>query len=145
MKIANLITISILASAVSLTVFANPYEQTQSSGDTEERTFMPMSEGMMPMMREMMPIMMNEKMPAVMAEHENVRQMMPEMMIKIMPECVDTMLPTVAQEERSAFLSQLAEKMGRAASGEGMSTEDRENLEQEIVGKIRAGFEAKLN
>ena len=100
---------------------------------------------MMPMMREMMPIMMNEKMPEVMAEHENVRQMMPEMMIEIMPHCVDTMLPTVAQEERTAFLSQLAEKMGRAAAGEGMSTEDRENLEQEIVGKIRAGFEAKLN
>ena len=66
-------------------------------------------------------------------------------MIEIMPHCVDTMIPTVAQEERTAFLSQLAEKMGRAAGGEEMSTEDRENLEQEIVGKIRAGFEAKLN
>ncbi len=100
---------------------------------------------MMPMMREMMPIMMKDRMPEIMAEHENVRQMVPDMMIEIMPDCIDTMLPTVAQEGRTAFLSQLAEKMGRAAGGEGMSTEDRENLEQEIVGKIRAGFEAKPN
>jgi hypothetical protein len=98
---------------------------------------------MMPMMREMMPMMMKEKMPKVMAEHENVREMMPEMMMDVIPDCIDTMLPTVAQEERAAFLSRLAEKMGRAARGEKMSAEDRETLEEELVGKIKAGFGAE--
>jgi hypothetical protein len=98
---------------------------------------------MMPMMREMMPTMMMDRMPEVMAEHETVRRIMPEMMIEIMPHCVETMVPTLPPEERSAFLLQLAEKMGRAAGEDGMSTEDRWNLEQAMVGKMRAGSETR--
>lgn len=96
---------------------------------------------MMPMMREMMPTMMMDRMPEVMAKHENVRQIMPEMMTEIMPHCVDTMTPTLPQEERIAFLLQLAEKMGRAAGGEGMSAEETGNLRQEIIRRIQAGSE----
>lgn len=95
---------------------------------------------MMPMMREMMPIMMKEKMPELMAKHENVREMCPEMMMDVIPDCIDTMLPIVAQEKRAAFLSRLAEKMGRVAIGEKVSAEDKENLEEELVGKIKSGF-----
>ncbi len=82
-------------------------------------------------------------MPEVMAEHENVRQMMPEMMIEIMPDCIDTMLPTVAREDRTAFLSRLAERMGHAASLEEAPGEEKEDLEEELVGKIKAGFESR--
>ncbi len=98
---------------------------------------------MMPMMREMMPVMMKEKMPEVMAENENVRQLMPEMMMEIMPGCIDTMLPSVAPEDRAAFLSRLAEKIGHAASLDEAPGQGKENLEEALVGKIKAGFEAR--
>ena len=99
---------------------------------------------MVPMMGEMMPIMMKDRMPELMAEHENVRQMMPAMMMEIMPDCIDAMLPTVGPEGRTAFLSHLAEAMGRAAGREGMATEDSQNLEEEIVRRIRAGSRSRL-
>ncbi len=99
---------------------------------------------MMPMMREMMPVMMREKMPQVMAEHENVRELMSDMMMNdVIPHCVDTMLPMFAPEKNTEFLTQLAEKMGRAASREKVSGEDKENLEEDLVGKIKAGFAAE--
>ena len=66
---------------------------------------------MMPMMREMMPIMMNERMPKLMAQHENVNELMPDMMIDIMPECLEMITPEIEQEKRAAFLSRMAEKM----------------------------------
>ncbi len=101
---------------------------------------------MMPMMREIAPMMMKEKMPEVMAEHENVREMMSDMMMNdVIPHCVDTMLPMFAPEKNTEFLSQLAEILGRAANREKVSSEDKENLEDELVGKIKAGFEAKPN
>jgi len=82
MKIVNLITVSILANAVSLTVFANPTEQPQSSGNTEENTSIPMSEGMMPMMRGQqggMPMMMQDQqrnMPMVRGQQGRMPMMM---------------------------------------------------------------------
>ena len=98
---------------------------------------------MMPAMREMAPIMMREKMPEVMAEHDSVREMMSEMMmIDVIPHCVDTMLPMFAPDQTTAFLSQLAERIGRAASRDSLSNEDHDDLEQAFVGKIKAGFEA---
>ena len=101
---------------------------------------------LMPMMREVMPRMMKEKMPEVMAEHENVREMMSDMMMNdVIPHCIDTMLPLFAPEKNTEFLSQLAEKLGRAASREKVSGEEKERLEEELVGKIKAGFEAKPN
>ncbi len=100
---------------------------------------------MMPMMREMMPIMMNEKMPKLMAENENVRQMMPEMMMEVMPECIDTILPAVAQEDRTAFLAQLAGKMGLVAGQGKLSGEEDEIPEAELIGKLKAGVEANPN
>ncbi len=66
---------------------------------------------MMPMMREMMPTMMNERMPKLMAQHENVNELMPAMMIDIMPECLEMITPEIEREQRAAFLSRMAEKM----------------------------------
>ncbi len=66
---------------------------------------------MMPMMREMMPTMMNERMPKLMAQHENVNELMPAMMIDIMPECLEMITPEIEREKRAAFLSRMAEKM----------------------------------
>lgn len=97
---------------------------------------------MMPMMRAMVPAMMREKMPAVMAKNDNVREMMPDMMMEVIPECIGTMLPTVADEKRSAFLARLAEQMGRTAGGDEASAEERESLEEELVDRIKAGFGA---
>lgn len=66
---------------------------------------------MMPMMREMMPIMMNERMPELMAQHDNVNELMPAMMVDILPQCVEMITPQIEQEERTIFLSRLAEKI----------------------------------
>ena len=97
---------------------------------------------LMPVMMPMMRIMMNEKMPQFMAENENVRQLMPEMMMEVMPECIDMMLPTVAPEDRAAFLSRLTEKMGHAASLEQSPDGDKDDRENGLVGKVAAGFES---
>jgi hypothetical protein len=69
---------------------------------------------MMPMMREMMPTMMNERMPKLMAQHENVNALMPDMMMDIMPDCLEMIAPEIEQEKRAAFLSRLGEKMEQA-------------------------------
>jgi hypothetical protein len=97
---------------------------------------------MMPMMREMMPVMIREKMPAVMAEHDDVREMVSDMMMNVIPHCVDTMVPMFTPEKSSEFLPQLAENLGRAAGQGRASGEDREIVEGELIGKIKAGFEA---
>ncbi len=101
---------------------------------------------MMPVMREVMPTMMKETMPRVMAESDDVRKSMSEMMMNVViPHCIDTMLPTFAPEKSSEFLPELAERVGRAAIQGTAPGEDRENLEKELVGQFRAGFEASAN
>jgi hypothetical protein len=71
---------------------------------------------MMPMMREMMPTMMNDRMPKLMAQHNNVNELMPAMMVDILPQCVEMITPQIEQEERTAFLSRLAEKIELVAA-----------------------------
>lgn len=66
---------------------------------------------MMPMMRELMPVMMNERMPRLMAQHQNVNELMPAMMVDIMPECIEMISPQIEKGEREAFFSRLTEKI----------------------------------
>lgn len=77
--------------------------------------FMPV---MMPMMREMMPVMMNERMPALMAQDRNVCELMPEMMVDIMPGCIEMIAPEIEPDARTAFFSELAEKIERVETVE---------------------------
>ncbi len=79
MKIVNLIAVSMLASAVALPAFANPAEQTQSSGSTEESASMPMSEEMMRGQQGRMPMMMQGRqggMPMMQGQQGDMPMMM---------------------------------------------------------------------